>query len=61
VVVTFGVLVSSLMALTLIPMLGSRFLPYSEKEGPISRFMEAGLSGMERAGGCSAGRCAGAC
>jgi hydrophobic/amphiphilic exporter-1 (mainly G- bacteria), HAE1 family len=48
VVVTFGVLVSSLVALTLIPMLGSRFLPYSEKEGPISRFMEAGLSGMER-------------
>lgn len=47
VVVAFGVLVSSLVALTLVPMLGSRFLPYAEQEGRVSRFVERGLGGME--------------
>ncbi len=49
VVVAFGVLVSSLVALTLIPMLGSRFLPYAEEEGRIARFVERGLGAMENA------------
>lgn len=49
VVVTFGVLVSSLVALTLIPMLGSRFLRITDTPGLVSRTVERGLSGMENA------------
>ncbi len=48
VVVTFGVLVSSLVALTLIPMLASCFLAPPGQEGRLARLLEAGLSAIDR-------------
>ena len=48
VVVTFGVAVSSLVALTLIPMLASRFIPSEDQpEGPVGRGIERVLIGLD--------------
>lgn len=49
VVVTLGVLVSWLVAVTLTPMLASRYLKVSQEDGPVSRRLEAGLRRMESA------------
>ncbi len=49
VVVAFGVLASSVVALTLIPMLASRFLHVPEQHGRIYQFLQSGLSALERA------------
>lgn len=48
VVVTFGVLASSLVALTLIPMLCSRFLVIHRRHGWIYNALEYGFRGLER-------------
>ncbi|WP_240480997.1 efflux RND transporter permease subunit [Ectothiorhodospira sp. BSL-9] len=47
VVVTFGVLASSLVALTLIPMLCSRFLTVRTEHGPVYNALEKGFRGLE--------------
>ena len=47
VVVTFGVLVSLFVSLTLTPMLCSRFLEVAEKHGPVYRALERFFLGME--------------
>ena len=47
VVVTVGVLVSLFVSLTLTPMLCSRFLEVSEKHGPVYRFFDRILDGMD--------------
>jgi len=48
VVVAFGVAVSSLVALTLIPMLASRFMTTEERpEGPVGRMIERGLQSLD--------------
>ncbi|WP_366554853.1 efflux RND transporter permease subunit [Aquibaculum sediminis] len=47
VVVTFGILASSLVALTLVPMLCSRFLEVRKEHGPVYRALERIQSGME--------------
>jgi len=47
VVVTVGVLVSLFVSLTLTPMLCSRFLEVSEKHGPVYRFFDRLLDGMD--------------
>lgn len=49
VVVTFGVLVSSVVALSLIPMLGSRFIATEDNEGRLARFLERGLAAIDNA------------
>ncbi len=49
VVVAFGVLASSLVALTLIPMLCSRFLVVRTEHGRVYNALEAGFRGIERA------------
>ena len=49
VVVTFGVLVSLFVSLTLTPMLCSRFLEVSEKHGRVYWMLERFFKGMERA------------
>jgi HAE1 family hydrophobic/amphiphilic exporter-1 len=46
--VTVAVLVSSLVALTLTPMLASRVLRQTPKEGPVFRALERGLAALER-------------
>ena len=48
VVVAFGVGVSSLVALTLIPMLASRFLGDDRPEGRVSRALDRGLGALDR-------------
>ncbi|HVJ10383.1 MAG TPA: efflux RND transporter permease subunit, partial [Burkholderiales bacterium] len=48
VVVTFGVLVSLFVSLTLTPMLCSRFLEVSEKHGRVYWALERGFGAMER-------------
>jgi HAE1 family hydrophobic/amphiphilic exporter-1 len=48
VTVTVAVCVSALVALTLTPMLASRVLRQTPKEGPIFRFLERGLVTLER-------------
>ena len=48
VVVAFGVLASSIVALTLIPMLASRFLHVPEQEGAFYRALEQGFKAIER-------------
>jgi HAE1 family hydrophobic/amphiphilic exporter-1 len=47
VVVTVGVLVSLFVSLTLTPMLCSRFLEVSEKHGPVYRFIDRLLDGLD--------------
>jgi HAE1 family hydrophobic/amphiphilic exporter-1 len=47
VTVTIAVCVSALVALTLTPMLASRVLKQTPKEGPIFRFLERGLVALE--------------
>jgi HAE1 family hydrophobic/amphiphilic exporter-1 len=47
VVVTFGVLVSLFVSLTLTPMLCSRYLEVAEKHGPVYRALERFFVGME--------------
>ena len=47
VVVTFGVLVSLFVSVTLTPMLCSRYLKVSERHGLIYRFFEAGFRAVE--------------
>jgi HAE1 family hydrophobic/amphiphilic exporter-1 len=47
VVVTVGVLVSLFVSLTLTPMLCSRFLEVSGKHGPVYRFLDRILDGMD--------------
>ncbi|MFP4080811.1 MAG: efflux RND transporter permease subunit [Ectothiorhodospira sp.] len=47
VVVTFGILASSLVALTLIPMLCSRFLTVTTRHGTVYNALERGFRGME--------------
>ena len=47
VVVTVGVLVSLFVSLTLTPMLCSRFLEPSEKHGPVYRFFDRLLDGLD--------------
>jgi HAE1 family hydrophobic/amphiphilic exporter-1 len=47
VVVTVGVLVSLFVSLTLTPMLCSRFLERSEKHGPVYRFFDRMLDGLD--------------
>jgi len=47
VVVTVGVLVSLFVSLTLTPMLCSRFLERSEKHGPVYRFFDRLLDGLD--------------
>jgi HAE1 family hydrophobic/amphiphilic exporter-1 len=47
VVVTVGVLVSLFVSLTLTPMLCSRFLEVSEKHGPVYRFFDRLLEGLD--------------
>jgi len=47
VVVTCGVLTSLFVALTLTPMLCSRYLKVEKKHGPIYRFLEAGFQAMD--------------
>ncbi|MEN8166467.1 MAG: efflux RND transporter permease subunit, partial [Pseudomonadota bacterium] len=47
VVVTFGVLVSLFVSLTLTPMLCSRFLRVSKRHGWLYRFLEGGFRGIE--------------
>jgi len=47
VVVTVGVLVSLFVSLTLTPMLCSRFLEVSEKHGPVYRFFDRVLEGLD--------------
>jgi hydrophobic/amphiphilic exporter-1 (mainly G- bacteria), HAE1 family len=48
VTVTVAVCVSALVALTLTPMLSSRVLRQTPKEGPVFRFLERGLLALER-------------
>jgi HAE1 family hydrophobic/amphiphilic exporter-1 len=48
VTVTVAVCVSALVALTLTPMLSSRVLRQTPKEGPVFRFLERGLVALER-------------
>jgi hydrophobic/amphiphilic exporter-1 (mainly G- bacteria), HAE1 family len=48
VVVTVGVLVSLFVSLTLTPMLCSRFLEVSQKHGPVYRFFDRLLDGLDR-------------
>ncbi|MFP4648616.1 MAG: efflux RND transporter permease subunit [Halorhodospira sp.] len=48
VVVAFGVLASSVVALTLIPMLASRFLHVPEHHGRIYHFFQSGFDRLER-------------
>jgi hydrophobic/amphiphilic exporter-1 (mainly G- bacteria), HAE1 family len=48
VVVTVGILVSLFVSLTLTPMLCSRFLRPSEKHGPVYRFFDRLLDGLDR-------------
>jgi HAE1 family hydrophobic/amphiphilic exporter-1 len=48
VTVTVAVCVSALVALTLTPMLASRVLRQTPKEGPVFRFLERGLVALER-------------
>ena len=47
VVVTVGVMVSLFVSLTLTPMLCSRFLEVSQKHGPVYRFFDRLLDGMD--------------
>jgi HAE1 family hydrophobic/amphiphilic exporter-1 len=47
IVVTFGVLVSLFVSLTLTPMLCSRFLQVSERHGWLYRFLEGGFRAVE--------------
>jgi multidrug efflux pump subunit AcrB len=47
VVVTVGVLVSLFVSLTLTPMLCSRFLDVSQKHGPVYRFFDRLLDGLD--------------
>jgi len=47
VVVTVGVMVSLFVSLTLTPMLCSRFLEVSQKHGPVYRFFDRLLEGMD--------------
>jgi len=49
VVVTVGVLVSLFVSLTLTPMLCSRFLEPSKKHGPVYRFLDRLLEGLDAA------------
>jgi len=48
VVITFGVLVSLFVSLTLTPMLCSRYLQITGRHGRLYRFLEAGFRAMER-------------
>jgi HAE1 family hydrophobic/amphiphilic exporter-1 len=48
VTVTVAVAISSLVALTLTPMLASRWLRRAPREGPLFRVLERGLSALER-------------
>jgi hydrophobic/amphiphilic exporter-1 (mainly G- bacteria), HAE1 family len=48
VTVTVAVCVSALVALTLTPMLSSRLLRQTPKQGPVFRFLERGLVALER-------------
>ncbi len=48
VTVTVAVCVSALVALTLTPMLASRVLRQTPKEGPVFRYLERGLVALER-------------
>jgi len=48
VTVTVAVAISSIVALTLTPMLASRWLRRTPKEGPVFRALERGLSALER-------------
>ncbi len=48
VVITFGVLVSLFVSVTLTPMLCSRYLQVSQQHGLIYRFLEGGFRAMER-------------
>jgi len=48
VVMTFGVLVSMFVSLTLTPMLCSRFLEVGKQHGTIYRWLEGGFDAMER-------------
>lgn len=48
VVITFGVLVSLFVSVTLTPMLCSRYLQVSKRHGLVYRFLEAGFRALER-------------
>ena len=48
VVITFGVLVSLFVSVTLTPMLCSRYLQVSKQHGPVYRFLEGGFRALER-------------
>lgn len=48
VVVTFGVLVSLLVSLTLTPMLCSRYLRVEQKHGPVHRGLDAAFAALDR-------------
>ena len=59
VVVTFGVLVSLFVSLTLTPMLCSRYLDVKDKHGRVYWVLERFFDGLDRrTAACSAGRCA---
>ncbi|RLA03864.1 MAG: AcrB/AcrD/AcrF family protein, partial [Gammaproteobacteria bacterium] len=48
VVITFGVLVSLFVSVTLTPMLCSRYLQVSKQHGPVYNFLESGFRAVER-------------
>jgi len=48
VVITFGVLVSLFVSVTLTPMLCSRYLQVSKQHGPVYHFLEGGFRALER-------------
>jgi len=48
VVITFGVLVSLFVSVTLTPMLCSRYLRVSKQHGPVGHFLEGGFRAIER-------------
>jgi hydrophobic/amphiphilic exporter-1 (mainly G- bacteria), HAE1 family len=51
VTITVAILLSGFISLTFTPMLGSRFLKFSHggRQGPLSRWLEAGFNGLARA------------